>query len=229
MASLEALGDQGNRVEIVAVYVGRPKPLGEPALGLTSAIAKQPARGDRLALSLINLDGDAQADRTVHGGPDKAVYAYPSEHLRPWADELAQPELATQPAAFGENLSTHGATEDTVCIGDLWTWGSAVLQVCQPRWPCQKLTVHRADARVGGMMRSSGRTGWYLRVIEPGLVDLVGPIVVRAHPAAVSVLDAHRAMLDRAGTDRAAIRRVVDLGEVLADEWRLPLLERLGR
>jgi MOSC domain-containing protein YiiM len=140
--------------------------------------------------------------------------------------------LATPPldvAAFGENLSTRGITETTACIGDVWAWGTAQLQICQPRWPCQKLTVHRASTRVGALMRESGRTGWYLRVLQPGTVPADGPITVtNQHAAGISVADANRAMLDRSLSDRTLVRRVVELGDVVADEWRLPLLARLG-
>jgi MOSC domain-containing protein YiiM len=167
----------------------------------------------------------------VHGGVDKAVYAYPSEHLAGWAADLDQPELPASPTApFGENISTRGATEDDVYIGDVWQWGTAVLQVAQPRWPCQKLTLHRRSAAVGGLMRSTGRTGWYLRVVETGVVDVAGPItVVERHPAALSVRAANDAMLDRSLADRSTVEALAALDGVLADEWRLPLVERLAR
>lgn len=196
-----------------------------------SSIAKERVTVEHLALSVLNLDGDDQSDRTVHGGVDKAVYSYPSEHLASWAADLDQPRLGESPTApFGENISTLGATEGDVCIGDIWAWGSAVLQVAQPRWPCQKLTLHRRSAAVGGLMRSTGRTGWYLRVLEPGVVDVGGPItVVERHPDALSVRAANDAMLDRSLTNRSTVEALVALDGVLADEWRSPLVERLAR
>ena len=220
-------------VAIAAVYVGGPRPLGDPVLGLVSGIAKTVVDpGTTLGLTDLNLDGDDQADRTVHGGLDKAVYAYPTEHRTVWATDLDQPDLAdADPAVapFGENIATVGPTEEMVRIGDRWAWGSAVLEVCQPRWPCQKLTVHRAHARVGPLMRTTGRTGWYLRVVTPGVVPTAGPITLaEPHPAGVTVADAHRAMLDRAVADPGLVERVAALGPVLADEWRLPLLDRLA-
>jgi MOSC domain-containing protein YiiM len=221
----------GVSIVVVRVSVSGPRPLGPPSSGIVSSIAKERVTLDHLELSELNLDGDDQSDREVHGGLDKAVYSYPSEHLQQWAVDLDQPALADSPTApFGENISTLGATEDDVCIGDIWSWGTAVLQVAQPRWPCQKLSLHRGTAVVGGMMRSSGRTGWYLRVLETGVVDVAGPIeVAEKHPAGLSVRAANDAMLDRSLLDRSTVEALAMLDGVLADEWRLPLVERLSR
>ncbi|MEM9515755.1 MAG: MOSC domain-containing protein [Actinomycetota bacterium] len=218
-------------IGIADVYVGTPQLLGYEQYGITSAIHKQRVDPQHtLALSEINLAGDDQADRSVHGGPDKAVYAHPSEHRAAWAADLDQPELANVRDApvVGENVATIGVEERTAHIGDLWRWGDAVLAVCQPRWPCQKLTVYRDSTQTGPLMRASGRTGWYLRVLQPGTVPAAGPIHVESHSAAVSVYDAHRAMLDRRLADSALVERVAALGPLLADEWRLPLVERLA-
>lgn len=192
-----------------------------------SGIAKRPVDpAVALWLSLLDLAGDGQADLTVHGGPDKAVYAYPSEHLPAWRDELGA-DLG--PAAFGENLETAGVLESDVRIGDVWSWGDAVLQVTQPRWPCFKLALHRGRADVQARMRQTGRTGWYLRVLEPGEVPAAGPItVVRQDAAGISVTDAHLAMADTHLDDRQRVEAVV-AHPALADRWRDPLLERLGR
>jgi MOSC domain-containing protein YiiM len=220
-------------IAIERLYVGAPAPLGDPRLGVMSGIAKAPvAPGLAIELTGLNLAGDDQADRTVHGGADKAVYVHPAEHLPRWAVDLGQPQLFEPPinvAPFGENISTRGATETSACIGDVWTWGTARLQICQPRWPCQKLTLHRASTRVGPLMRSSGRTGWYLRVLEPGVVPAGGPITVaERHAAGVTVADANQAMLDRSVVDRDLVERVAGLLDVLAAEWRRPLQQRLG-
>ena len=221
----------GVPIVVMRVNVSGPRPLGPPWLQVTSSIAKERVAAGRLALTELNLEGDDQSDRTVHGGVDKAVYVYPSEHLAGLAVDLDQPELPDSTTApFGENISTLGATEDDVYIGDVWRWGTAVLQVSQPRWPCQKLILHRGTAAVGGLMRSSGRTGWYLRVLEPGVVDVAGPIdVTERHAAAISVRAANEAMLDRSLSDRPRVEALAALDGVLADEWRLPLVERLAR
>ncbi len=183
-------------IELAAVNVGTPTILGAiRGENVWSGIRKSPvASATLLWLSALNLAGDGQADLSVHGGRDKAVYAYPSEHLSAWSQEL---DADLGPAPFGENLSTEGVLEQDVCIGDVWSWGTALLQVTQPRWPCFKLALYRGRADVQARMRSTGRTGWYLRVLEPGEVPAAGPILLSAgDPANVSVQDAHLAMSD---------------------------------
>ena len=220
--------NQAPTIEMVTVNVGTPRLLSDSAGGrVYSGIAKQPvAVGAVLWLSTGNLAGDAQADLSVHGGPDKALYAYPSEHLPTWTAELDE-ELGA--AAFGENLSTRGASEGDVCIGDRWQWDDATLEVCQPRWPCFKLALHRRRADIQGRMRSNGRTGWYLRVLEPGEVTVGSSIeVIARDPAGLTITDAHEAMGDRhlvrPGLVEALVRH-----PALASEWREPLRARLGR
>jgi MOSC domain-containing protein YiiM len=215
-------------IELAVVNVGTPSLLAETSdERVWSGIRKQPVPAAAVVwLSAINLAGDGQADLSVHGGVDKAVYAYPSEHLGPWREEL---EAELGPAPFGENLSTIGALEGDVRIGDIWTWGDATLQVSQPRWPCFKLALHRERADIQSRMRSSGRTGWYLRVLEPGEVPAAGPIdVAEIDPRGVTVEDAHLAMSDHhlLAPDLA---RAVTEHPALADEWRAPLLDRLSR
>lgn len=190
---------------------------------ITSGIAKRPVTAASLWLDTLNLEGDAQADLEVHGGPDKAVYAYPSEHLPAWAAELGQEELG--PAPFGENLSTAGATEDDVCIGDRWFWGEAVLEVCQPRTPCFKLTMHRGRGDMIRLFRQSGRSGWYLRVIQPGRVPVAGPIRVEPHPVGATVALVHEAA--RPGAAPLEVIQALLSVEELALEWKLALAARL--
>lgn len=189
---------------------------------ITSGIAKRPVTAESLWLDRLNLEGDAQADLEVHGGPDKAVYAYPSEHLPAWAAELGQ-DLG--PAPFGENLSTAGATEDEACIGDRWFWGDAVLEVCQPRTPCFKLTMHRARGDIGRLLRESGRTGWYLRVLEPGRVPVAGPVRVETHEVGATVALVHAAA--RPGAAPLEVIQALLSIDALAREWKLALAARL--
>jgi MOSC domain-containing protein YiiM len=215
-------------IGLAAVSVATPRLLAEVrGQHVWSGIRKLPVATDALLwLSTLNLSGDGQADLSVHGGVDKAVYAYPSEHLEPWRRELDE-DLG--PSAFGENLSTVGVLEHEVNIGDVWSWGGALLQVTQPRWPCFKLALHRDRADIQSRMRAAGRTGWYLRVLEVGEVPAAGPIeVTKRDSMGVSVLDAHLAMSDVHLDDPDAVRSVAR-HPALADQWRLPLLARLER
>jgi len=180
-------------VGLVSVNVVEPEVIGtrrgRPVL---SAIVKRPVAAATLRLDRLNLDGDRQADPRVHGGPDKAVYAYPSEHLPRWTAELGG-NPAFSAGTFGENLTTTGWLEDDVRIGDVWRWGDALLQVTQPRGPCYKLAMATGRPEIIRRMLETGRTGWYLRVLRPGIVPVGGPIdVVERHPGAATVLRIHQ-------------------------------------
>jgi MOSC domain-containing protein YiiM len=183
-------------VGLISVNVAEPAVIGarrgRPVL---SAIGKRPVAGPTIRLTDLNLDGDRQADLRVHGGPDKAVYAYPSEHLPHWNAELGvDPPFGI--GTFGENLTTSGWLEDDVRIGDVWAWGDALLQVSQPRQPCFKLAMITGRPDLLRRLVETGRSGWYFRVLRPGTVPVVGPITVsERHPDAPTVLQVHRAMM----------------------------------
>lgn len=218
--------DLTDRIALQSVRVAQPHTIGTRRSGerVRSAIAKQPVADEELVLTELNLAGDRQADLTVHGGPDKAVYVYPAAHLPRWNEVLG---TAFDAGTFGENLTVAGADERDVRIGDIWSWGDALLQISQPRSPCYKLAMITGQPTIGRHMTESGRTGWYLRVPRPGTVPVAGPIlVVERHPAAVTVLDAHRASLP--GASREEIERVLAV-ESLAAAWRAALEDRLGR
>lgn len=162
-------------MRIAGVYVGEPSVLGyrreRPVL---SAITKAPVTAPELTLTELNLDGDRQADLTVHGGVDKAVYVYPAEHCPAWVAD----GFEASPGGFGENVSLTGVTEDDVRIGDVWAWGDALVQVSQPRQPCFKLAMKTGRKDVTPLMIDSGRCGWYLRVLRPGTVPTSGALEV---------------------------------------------------
>ncbi len=215
-------------IQLASVNVATPSVLGQVhGERVWSGIRKSAVDpAGSLWLSEINLSGDGQADLEVHGGVDKAVYAYPSEHLAGWSLELGE-SLGAAP--FGENLSTQGVVEQEARIGDVWEWGTAVLQVSQPRWPCYKLVLHRGRPDIQKRMLSTGRTGWYLRVLRPGEVPASGPIVVAARdPQTVTVGDAHLAMRDTALRQPDLVHSVLE-HPALAEQWRAPLAARLGR
>jgi MOSC domain-containing protein YiiM len=150
---------------IVSVNVGRPAQLsvrrGRP---LMSAIVKAPVEG-RVRVEGINVAGDQQADRRVHGGPDKAVYAYASEDIAWWAAQLGR-ELPY--GMFGENLTTAGVDVSGAVIGERWRVGSVELEVSQPRLPCSKLGLRFGDLKMVRRFGEAGRPGAYLRIVTEG-------------------------------------------------------------
>jgi MOSC domain-containing protein YiiM len=153
---------------IVSVQVGHVAPLGPSQV--PSAFVKRPISG-RVMVQPLGLVGDKQADLRVHGGPDKAIYCYPIEHYAKWLLERPSAKVLLVAGGFGENLTTRGLDEDGVCIGDILRIGGVMAQVTQPRTPCFKLGLRFEDPQMLRAMTRSGRSGWYLRVLEPGLVE----------------------------------------------------------
>lgn len=180
------------RLKMVSVNVGLPRIVGavngEPVL---SGIAKEPVAGDRVRVGVTNIVGDAQADLTVHGGRDKAIYAYPADH---WAWWTAEHGLACRAGTFGENLTVEGADETAVAIGDRFRWGDALLEIAQPRAPCFKLAIH-ARQDIPARMTVSARCGWYFRVLEEGAASKQAELVREHDSGGPSVRDAFVAAL----------------------------------
>ena len=213
---------------MVSVNVATPSVLGvRNGAVVRSAIAKRPVLGDTVWLDWTNLRGDQQGDPGAHGGPDKAVYCYASEHFAAWAAELERPFGA---ASFGENLTLQGAVEASVCIGDVWRWGDALVQVAQPRYPCYKLAMHTSVPDVEARLVAAGRSGWYLRVLRPGEVPAgAGTSITVAHrdAAAITVLEAHRAFSPAGDGDLARIPGLL-AHDALAESWKRMLRRRLA-
>jgi MOSC domain-containing protein YiiM len=211
-------------MHVVSVNVGKPRPVPWRGRTTRSAIFKEPVIG-RVAVQRHNLDGDVQADLTVHGGPDKAVYAYPSEHYPWWREQL--PEVSLSWANFGENLTTAGLVELEVRIGDEFRVGTARLVVTQPRLPCFKLGIRFGDQRMVKRFRESGRPGIYFAVVEEGDVAAGDPIeLVRADEAAPTVADLFRLIIEDKD-DVSLIRRALRV-PALAAVWREEFTERLA-
>ncbi len=222
-------------LELNEVFVGRPSVLGvKRDIPVYSAIAKTRVDAPSLELDEVNLAGDDQADRTVHGGTDKAVYVYPAAHYAAWAAD-GFPAVAGD---FGENLSVGGADEYDVRIGDVWSWGDALVQVTQPRTPCFKLAMKTGRKDVIPAMIDSGRSGWYLRVLRTGEVptsgrlkleerDAVSPTIAEVYVASytnVAQLDerrrtAYRSLLDRVLAAPALSRQYRDGLESAKRRW----------
>ena len=169
---------------VVSVNVGRPQRVEWHGRIVTTAIFKEPVDGPVKA-SGVNLSGDDQADRRVHGGPDKAVYAYSAEDYEWWAAELGVPFGA---ATFGENLTTEGLDLNQCVIGDRWRIGATVLEVSQPREPCFKLGMRMGDAAFVDRFEAARRPGAYLRIVSPGEVTAGDAIVVEpADPPGIRI------------------------------------------
>lgn len=210
-------------VRILAVNVSRPKLLGErKGQPVMSGIAKQPVTTGTVTIDWLNIEGDGQADLRAHGGRDKAVYAYPSEHLPAWRAEMG---YGDGPAAFGENLLTAGMVETEACIGDIWRWGSATLQIAQPRWPCYKLAMHSGNLYLPKHLIAANRSGWYLRVLEPGVAPVDAPVHVTHDPAGLTVHDAFTA---RRGLGPVELAEQLIAHPALAEAWRAGILNRLA-
>jgi MOSC domain-containing protein YiiM len=164
------------RLESVNVSLPRSVQLGDRVL--MTGIFKKPVEG-RIPLSSTNLRGDGQADRNVHGGPEKAVYAYALEDTRWWSELF---DASLEPGAFGENLSTTGLDVSGALIGEQWAIGSTLLEVCQPRLPCVKLGLRFGDPRFLSMFAAAGRPGAYLRVLTEGQLGAGDAIEVVRSP-----------------------------------------------
>lgn len=182
-------------IRLVSLNTGRPAVLGQRGgQDVLSAIYKTPVPDSEVLLGQLGIVGDAQVDtsikggKQVHGGSDKAVYAYPSEHFPLWAEELGR---LIGPGSFGENLTIAGATEDTVYIGDIWQLGEAVLEVTKPRRPCYKLNLYFGRDDMIKRMRQNARCGWYLRVLNPRPIPTSGEFhLLDRMGDAISVQDA---------------------------------------
>lgn len=211
------------KLTITGLYAGRVLPM--PGDGRPTAIFKMPVEG-RMAIGPEGLAGDAQADRRVHGGPEKALHHFPAETHARLAAQFPEAAASLGPGALGENLSTSGADEATVCIGDVFAVGSARVQLCQPRQPCWKIEARHG---VDGMTRAiadAGIAGWYYRVLETGDVALGDSIELIDRPAGAPTVAAfwaivreHRPALD--ALDR--LRR----SPGLAGNWQRKLDERI--
>ena len=156
-------------MRVVSINIGQPRPVTWGGQSFLTSIFKEPVTGP-LQLEGINFNGDEQADRLVHGGPDKAVYAYDAAHYTFWRGQLPA-RAYWPPGLFGENLTTEGLLERDVRVGDLFQVGTARLRAVQPRQPCFKLNARFEDAGMVRRFLAAGRSGIYFRIEAPGLVQ----------------------------------------------------------
>jgi MOSC domain-containing protein YiiM len=210
-------------MKVVSVNVGLPRTVTWKGRMVKTGIFKAPVNG-RVQVRTLNLDGDRQADLSVHGGPDKAIYVYPCEHYDYWRGEL--PGLELPWGMFGENLTTIGLLEEAVNIGDKFRIGSAVAVVTQPRVPCYKLAAKFGREDIVKRFLASGRSGFYLKVLREGEVgagDAIELMIADAH--AVSVADV--AKLYRDGTGEVTLLQRAVQVEALPENWREHFQQRI--
>ena len=175
-------------MQIVSVNVGAPRVIQRGDNQILTGIFKSPVQGP-VVVRTLNLDGDKQADLKVHGGPYKAVYAYPAEHYPFWGS--IYPELELPWGSFGENLTTVGMMESSMYIGDQFRVGTAILQVAQPRMPCFKLAAKFDDDEIIDTFISSGRSGIYFSVVKEGQLQAGDEMkLVHRDPIGFSISDA---------------------------------------
>lgn len=209
-------------MKVVSVNVGMPRGIMTKMGPVTTGIFKEPITGP-VMIRTLNLDGDRQADLTVHGGPQKAVYAYPAEHYSYWRDQLPQTKIG--PAMFGENLTTEGLFEDSLFIGDRLRVGSAVLEATQPRMPCYKLALKFGRDDMIKRFLNSGKSGFYFSVVEEGEVDMDSPVEILSRDEnQVSISDISRLYIDHE-PDVELLQRALRV-PALPRSWKDYLVER---
>ena len=212
-------------MKIISVNVGLPREVTYKGNTFMTGIFKEPVEG-RKEVGTLNLDGDRQADLSVHGGPSKAVYAYPIEHYEYWREQLPGVDLPW--GMFGENFTVEGLREDRVNIGDRFRIGSAELMVTEPRLPCYKLDAKFGRDDIIKRFLHSGRTGFYFAVLQEGEVgagddiELLGQDEHRIVVADITRLYVH----DRANVD--TLRRAIQL-EALPESWRRHFQKRIDK
>jgi MOSC domain-containing protein YiiM len=203
-------------MRLVSLNVGLPREVVWKGRTVTTGIFKEPVVGS-VRLGPLNLEGDRQADLSVHGGPHKAVYAYPSEHYDYWRAKISDLELPW--GMFGENFTTSGLWETSTSIGDQLRIGSAVVMVTQPRMPCYKLAVKFGRDDIIQQFLDAGRPGFYFAVLQEGEVKAGDTFEwVHRDPLQVTVADVTRLYL-RDKNDSSMLRRALQV-EALPDGWR---------
>ncbi|MEO8200531.1 MAG: MOSC domain-containing protein [Gemmatimonadota bacterium] len=210
----------GTEPAIVSVNVGLPREVTWRGRTVLTAIWKTPVGTDPVWLRGVNLVGDDQADRSVHGGPDKAVYAYAAEDYQFWSQHHS---LETVPGLFGENLTVEGVDLSATRVGERWQVGSSVLEIAQPRLPCFKLGIRLNDQHFLKVFLNAGRPGAYLRIVEEGQVRAGDVVTVISRPSH----DVTVGLMNRAMTNRELAPALL-AADQLPDSWRRWALGETG-
>lgn len=222
------------RARIVSIQVGLPCEMdvsaddGPRHQPWRSGIVKRAVAGP-VRLSRLNIDGDGQADLIHHGGADKAVLAYSADHYPLWQEEFADAETDSGDVGyggFGENLTVRGANERNVCIGDVWRASAVLLQVSQPRQPCWKLARRWRMPNLPQRVVETGRSGWYLRVLQEGMIEPDTELALETRPHPQWTVDRVASVRYDKQADRAAVAELARLAE-LSESWREDFARRL--
>lgn len=210
--------------KIISLNIAQPETLMHGSKEVESGINKKPA-GKPLLLTYTGLTGDGQADLIHHGGPDKAVCVYSAVHFPYWEQQWKR---AVEPGAFGENFTLSALTEESLCIGDIFRVGGALVQVSQPRQPCFKLGIKHGLPGLPQQVQQEGYTGFYFRVLEEGLVVEGDELHIEAkHPAAITVAEANHVMY-KEKSNAESMRRMLAVQE-LSSSWRQTFESRLEK
>lgn len=216
--------------KVVAILVGMPQTYGTEGAAdplerpWTTALYKEPVAGP-VRLGRENLAGDQPAQRSVHGGPEMAVLAYAAAHYPRWRDELSLPDLPY--GAFGENLLVDGFDESAVCIGDVFAVGDARIQVSQPRGPCWKLERRWRIPDLIARVRSTGRGGWYCRVLAEGTLEAGRPFRRIEHPLPKWTITRVNQLQQDPRGDRSSVAELADC-PLLSPKWRQKFRNQLN-
>ncbi len=211
-------------MKVISLNVGKPRLTVYKGATLNTGIFKKPVPG-RVALRTLNLDGDRQADLSVHGGPNKAVYAYPSEHYGFWRQELPETDLPW--GAFGENLTTEGVDED-VHVGDHFRIGSATVMVRQPRMPCYKLAAKFQRDDMIERFLISGRSGFYFSVEQEGEAGVDDSLELISHASGGITIAEMNRLFFREKYNRDLLQKAIATA-ALPEDWREYFLPRLNQ
>ena len=212
-------------MKLVSLNVARPRLVVYNGKTINTGIFKRPVSGP-LQLRTLNLEGDQQADLSVHGGPHKAVYGYPSEHYSFWREELPGVDLPW--GMFGENFTTSGLAEDELHVGDRFQIGSAIVMVRQPRTPCYKLAAKFQRDDMLERFLLSGRSGFYFSVEQEGSVAAEDDVqLLKRNQDGITISEMNR-LLVRDKYNQELLRKAIHTA-ALPEDWREYFAERLER
>jgi MOSC domain-containing protein YiiM len=210
---------------LLSIHVGRVAPLGPD--GVPSAFVKQKTERS-VEVRTLGLTSDEQADLSVHGGPEKAVYGYSFDNYADWREEHPEHASVLVPGGFGENLCIAALREADICVGDVHRIGTALLQVCQPRQPCFKLALRFADKMMPKAMIKTGRAGWYYRVLEAGKLTPGDVIHLEDRPNPDFSFARLVELISYGKATHAELQAMQDMPG-LASDWRTRAREYLSR